>query len=236
MLADVDYVLSPSSFVTRSFTDRGFKPEQILKNVYPLDLSCFQPGPPREKNRPLTVISTGALSLRKGTPYLLEAFRLVHQRHPSARLRLTRVVQDNARDVLAKYQDLPIDWSPALPHPQLAARLQSSDIFVLPSLEDGFARTVTEALACGLPVITTPNTGASDLIVPGRNGEVVPIRDPKAIADAILKWADSILAGTQPPVTFDRDAVTFATFEKTFMNQLSALGLVPKNWDTVNHQ
>src|SRR5258708_717969 len=68
----VDYVLSPSSYVTQSFLARGFKHEQILPSVYPVDLSLFQPSPePRPNERPLTLINTGGLSLRKGSPYLL---------------------------------------------------------------------------------------------------------------------------------------------------------------------
>ncbi len=228
MMADVDYVLSPSSFVSRSFLERGFKPGQILQDIYSVDLACFAPrAVPREKNRPLTIISTGALSLRKGSPYLLEALRLVLQRHPSARFRLTSQIQDSALPVVAKYRDLPVDWSPNLPHPLLAERLQGSDIFILPSLEDGFARTVIEALACGLPVITTPNTGASDLIQSGVNGEVVPIRDPKAIADAVLKWADQILAPDwQPRIQVNPDLLTYDYFARVFIDQLTREGLI----------
>lgn len=228
MMPHVDYVLSPSTFVTRSFLERGFQPQQMLRNVYPMDLACFTPSPVvRPKDRPLTIISTGSLSLRKGTPYLLEAFRQIHQRHPSARLLLSELVTDSIAPILARYRDLPIDWSPGLPHPQLAERLRSADIFVLPSLEDGFARTVTEALACGLPAVTTPNTGASDLIEPGRNGEVVPIRDSGAIAEAVLKWGDRVMTATAPPQTlFNPALLSFDSFEREFMTQLQARSLV----------
>jgi glycosyltransferase involved in cell wall biosynthesis len=228
MMDDVDFILSPSSFVTRSFLQRGFKPEQILKNVYPIDLACFQPSrQPRPKDRPLTVISTGALSFRKGTPYLLEAFRLVLEKVPTARLLLTRVLFENVVPILEKYSSLPIDWAPSLPHPELAERLRDADIFVLPSLEDGFARTVTEALACGLPVITTENTGASDVIVSGKNGEVVPVRDSVAIAEAILKWWEIIRAAESfPLIQFDISLVSWETFERTFLDQLVTRGLV----------
>jgi glycosyltransferase involved in cell wall biosynthesis len=228
MMERVDYVLSPSSYVTRSFLERGFKPEQILRNVYPVDLSCFSPARiPRPASRPLTLICTGSLSLRKGTPYLLEAFRIVRHKIPGVRLLLTRIIEDSIRPILLRYQDLPIDWSPGLPHAQLAERLRSADMFMLPSLEDGFARTVTEALACGLLVVTTPNTGASDLIEPGINGEVVPIRDPQAIADAVLKWADRILVpGWQPRVLLNAELLSFGHFERVFLEQLRQLGLV----------
>jgi glycosyltransferase involved in cell wall biosynthesis len=228
MMEHVDFVLSPSSFVTKSFLERGFKPEQILRNVYPVDLSCFSPAnKPRPASRPLTLICTGSLSLRKGTPYLLEAFRLVRKKIPAARLLLTDAVMDNVKPVLAKYRDLPIEWSPALPHPQLAERLRGADIFVLPSLEEGLVRTACEAMACGLPVILTPNTGANDFVQPGVNGEVVPIRDPRATADAILKWAEKILSpGWQPRVLFDAEQLSFAQFEKEFIGSLQKLGLI----------
>lgn len=228
MLAETDYVFSPSSYVTRTFLERGFKPEQILKNIYPVDLSVFEPPTvPRPKDRPLTIISTGSLSLRKGTPYLLEAFRLVRQKHPSARLLLMRIIQNDIEPVLERYRDLPIEWSPGLAHPQLAAHLRSADVFVLPSLEDGFARTVTEALSCGLPVITTPNTGASDLVQPGVNGEIVPIRDAPAIADAVLKWAEKILSGNwQPRVLANLEPLSFEYYEREFVAQLTKLGLL----------
>jgi starch synthase len=224
MLSDVDFVLSPSEFVTRSFVDRGFRPEQILHNVYPLDLSLFTPSPERRPiSRPLTVISTGSLSLRKGTPYLLDAFRRVLAEVPNARLLLTAVVMDNVRPVLARNADLPIDWSPGLPHAALAERLRSSDVFVLPSLEDGFARTVSEALACGIPAVVTPNTGAADFVKPGQNGDIVPIRDPAAIARAILAWHQRALAREAPPQRLiNPDDLSFETFERRFFDQLRA--------------
>lgn len=227
MMADVDFVLSPSTWVSKSFLERGFKPDQILRNVYPIDISCFKPpAAPRPKDRPLTIIAPGSLSLRKGTPYLLEGFRLVVKKIPTARLILNRAIFDNVAAIVDRNADLPIDWQPSLPHPQLAEKMRASDMLVLPSLEDGFARTVTEGLSCGLPVISTPNTGASDLIRPGQNGEIVPIRDPAAIADAILKWADKILSGTeQAQISFDAGLLSFENFEREFIGQLQSRGL-----------
>lgn len=228
MLAETDFVLSPSRYVTRSFLDRGFQPAQILRTVYPVDLSLFQPATlPRPKNRPLTIINTGSLSLRKGTPYLFEAFRIVRRRHPSARLLLTRIIQDDVKAVLQKFRDLPIEWAPPLPHAQLAERLRSADIFVLPSLEEGLVRTALEAMACGLPAILTPHCGANDFVTPGQNGEVVPIRDPDAIADAVLKLAELIVPGGEPPQRrIDAGEVSFEHFERLFVENLAQVGLL----------
>lgn len=227
-LEETDYVLAPSSYVSNSFLKRGFKPERILKNAYPVDLSVFKPDlAPRPNNRPLTIINTGSLSLRKGTPYLLEAFRLVQKKIPQARLFLTNVIQDDIKHVLSRYTDLPIEWAPALPHAQLVERLRSADIFVLPSLEEGLVRTACEAMACGLPAILTPHTGANDFVKPGISGEVVPIRDSKAIADAVLKWAEIVMQpGYCPKVTIDKTLLSFEHFENTFIGQLRDLGFV----------
>jgi glycosyltransferase involved in cell wall biosynthesis len=223
MLDHVDYVLSPSTFVTRSFLARGFRSEQIVHNVYPLELSCFHPpSSDRPRDRPLRVISTGSLSLRKGTPYLLEAFRIVLRHEPAAELWLTQSVSDHLLPILGQFTDLPINWSPSLPHSQLATRLRSADVFVLPSLEDGFARTVAEALACGLPVVTTPNTGASDLVHDEQIGAVVPICDSAKLAEAILQCWQRRKENDFKPVPFDTSSLSFATFAKEFLGQLDA--------------
>jgi glycosyltransferase involved in cell wall biosynthesis len=228
MVAHTDFVLAPSSFVAESFLARGFSERQVLRNFYPLDLSLFTPAStPRPRDRPLTIISTGSLSLRKGTPYLLEAFRLVRQQVPDARLLLSRVIMDNARPILAKYRDLPIDWAPSLPHPEMIERLRSADLFVLPSLEEGLARTVTEALACGLPAIATANTGAGDYLRTGENGTLVPIRDAQAIATAILEWHERLRARTEPPTRL-LDAAEFSpeTYAARLMAQLEERGIL----------
>ena len=228
MMEHVDYVLTASNFVAQSFLARGFKPEQLLPHPRPLNLAAFKPAAvERPKDRPLTLIHTGALCLRKGTPYLLEAVRLVQKKIPNVRLMLRQTVRDDVREILGKYNDLPITWLGWVPHHELARPLQEADIFVLPSLEEGMVLTAVEAMGCGLPVILTPNCGANDLVTPGVSGEIVPIRDPQAMADAILKWAEIILApGYQPRVTINKELLTFEHFEKTFIGQLRQLGLL----------
>jgi glycosyltransferase involved in cell wall biosynthesis len=172
------------------------------------------------------VINTGSLSLRKGTPYLLAAFRELRRKVPNARLLLTSVVQDDIKPVLAQFRDLPIEWSPPLPHAQLAERLRSADVFVLPSLEEGLVRTACEAMACGLPVVLTPHTGANDFVTPGVNGEVVPIRDEKAIVDAILRCWERIRHGASLEVSSLREALSIETFRKTLLADLSSRHLI----------
>lgn len=74
-----------------------------------------------------------------------------------------------------------------IPNHEMIAFMSEFDMFVLPSLEDGFAVVVSEAQLAGLPVVATANTGAADGIVEGCNGYVVPAQDAVALAEAILK-------------------------------------------------
>lgn len=227
MMPLVDYVLAPSEHVRRTFLEHGFRPGQILRNVYPLDLDLFTPSPtPRPADRPLTLISTGVPSLRKGTPYLLEAFRNLRKSHHKARLLLTGPPHPSLKPLMNRWNDLPIDWAPSLPHSQLVERLRGADIFVLPSLEEGLARTACEAMACGLPVVLTPNTGASDLVVPGTNGEIVPIRDSAAIVTAVENCFARLRQQGPPANTELKERLSFARFAGEFLATLEKLGLL----------
>jgi glycosyltransferase involved in cell wall biosynthesis len=230
-----NYIFASSTFVRDSFLAQGWEPRRVLLYTLPVNLDWFKPSEAeRPEFRPLTLLNTGALCLRKGTPYLLEAFRLIRKKEPRAMLRLSQTVRDDAKEVLRRYADLPIDWSPFFnlrfedQRQQYVERFQTSDIFVFPSIEDGFAFVVAEALACGLPVITTKNTGASDLVEPGKNGEVVPIRDPEAIAEAVLNWWSRIREGRRPQdLRQIRTLLNFESFANTVMNHLAAVGTFP---------
>jgi len=227
MMPHVDYVLSASSYVTRTFLERGFAPERILPHPRPINLSSFKPpSSPRPADRPLTVMSTGTLCLRKGSPYLFESFRLIRKQVPDARFILRRIFSDDFKQLASRYNDVPVTWLEHLPEAGLGAALQQADIFLLPSLEDGLALTVVEALACGLPVITTPNTGASELIEPDITGDITPIRDPQAMADAVIKWSRRILSPDwHPRSRINPELLTLEHFEKVFIGQLEKLGL-----------
>jgi len=217
----VDYVIAPSHFVADSFRQQGFRSEQILYVPYVTDLKNFQPLRHRPAGRPLTLINTGSLSLRKGTPYLLEAFERIRSLVPDARLLLTRQVSDSIPMVLERYKNLPIDWVETLKPPALCQRLQEGDIFILPSLEEGMARTALEAMACGLPVILTPNTGACDMVEEGVTGSIVPICDSRAIVKEVMKWWDRIQKGRTPfvPPTL-HEILSSKRFDENFSESL----------------
>jgi len=226
MIQEVDYVIVPSEFVADSFRKRGFRPDQILHVPYITDLENFRPLERRPADRPLTLVNTGGLSLRKGTPYLLEAYAQVRKIVPEARLLLTRQISGSIPSILKRYKNLPIEWAETLKPAALCQRLQSADIFILPSLEEGLARTGLEAMACGLPVIVTQNTGVNDFVQEGLTGSIVPICDAGAIASKILEWWGKIKQGRVPSVSPDiQKKLSWKSFEKNLSKALAEIPL-----------
>jgi glycosyltransferase involved in cell wall biosynthesis len=229
-----DYVFTSSKFVTESFTSRGFSADRVLETTLPVDLTLFSPpSGPRPKDRPLTILNTGQLSLRKGTPYLMEAFELVRKEVPNARLLLTRNLASNFEPIFCKkgWDKLPIEWDGYVPYDQYAKRFQNADIFVMPSIEEGMVYTVAEAMGCGCPVVVTPNTGTADKVEDGVNGSILPIRDSGRLAREILKWWAQIQKGE---FVAGRDPLTLKnlspeTYAEKIIRHLKYIGLIEQD-------
>ena len=117
--------------------------------------------------------------LRKGTHYLIEAFKRI--REPDAELWIRGDVPGSYR---ARIHDARVKILPAVPLARLHELYRQADVFVQPSIDEGFGMTVFEALGFGLPVVVTENVGALDVLSP-EVALTVPIRDPLALAAAI---------------------------------------------------
>ena len=76
-------------------------------------------------------------------------------------------------------------WIASLPHQQILEEMSRHDVFVFPSLFEGFGLVILEAMSQGLPVITTPHTAGPDVIADGEDGFIVPIRSAEAIAEKL---------------------------------------------------
>lgn len=174
-----DYVFVPSRHVRDSL--EGVVPEEKVRVI------AYGAPPVRPRKSaaghaagPLKVLFVGNLIQRKGIGYLLEAVDRL-----GGQVELTLVgarFRPNAR-VDAACQRW--RWFESLPHAQVLQLMKESDVLALPSLTEAFGLVVTEALACGLPVIVTPNTGSSELVHDGRDGFVVPISSADAIAERL---------------------------------------------------
>ncbi|MEW6125926.1 MAG: glycosyltransferase family 4 protein [Acidobacteriota bacterium] len=178
--------VTASTFTARTLAENGIPFEKIHVVPYGVNSEVFvKRAAPPDKKSPFTVIYVGSLIQRKGLSYLLDAARLLG----TQKLRILlcgRGVVD--WELLKRYADLPIEIKLDLPRDELVKQIQQSDLFVLPSLIEGFGHVIPEAMACGVAVITTSNTCGPDVIEDGQQGFIVPIRNAEAIADK-LSWA-----------------------------------------------
>ena len=136
---------------------------------YGVSLKDFSPRvQPPAKEEPFTIIYVGSLIQRKGLSYLLDAVRALKTKNVRGCCCGGRGGVD--RELLKHYSDVDYDLKLGLPLNELVEDLQRSDVFVLPSLTEGFAQVILEAMACGVPVITTANTCAPDVLTDGVQG------------------------------------------------------------------
>lgn len=174
-----------SSYTAKTLAANGISREQIHVVPYGVDTSAFvKRQRPPSSDEPFRIIFIGSLIQRKGLSYLLEAARLLKKRDVKIFL-CGRGVVDN--DLINHYSDLDIEVKIGLQRDELVQLIHKCDVFVLPSLVEGFAHVIVEAMACGLPVITTDHTCGPDIITEEDHGFIVPIRDARAIAQK-LEW------------------------------------------------
>jgi len=191
--AQADAITVPSSMAKRSFVGMGVPTEKLHVIPYGVRLDAFQPatdpgqGPDADR---FTVLFAGAVGLRKGIPYLLQAFAKL--RHPGKRLVLAGALQDDLRCCLPRLPKEDVEFIGSRGRSGLASLMRSSDVLVLPSIEDGFGLVVPEALACGCPVICADTAGAADMVTPGLNGFVFPSRNVAALTGYLQNLADDV--------------------------------------------
>ena len=180
--------LAASSFTRRSLIEHGASASSVTVVPYGVDLERFCPAPPQaghpNRTGPLRLLFVGRINQRKGIKYLLEAIRLLE----AGNVHLTicgRVVDDLS---LFKPFLNHLEIRPSVSEHELVLAYQEADLFVFPSVAEGFGQVLLESLACGLPILSTTHTAAQDLITEGIEGFVVEPRRPDLLAERIA-WA-----------------------------------------------
>jgi glycosyltransferase involved in cell wall biosynthesis len=183
-LADV--VLVNSAWCRDALIEQGVPSGKIA--VAPIayaapDVGSVRPCSPR-RSGPLRLLWLGQVNLRKGVQYLMEAARLLLD--CDVEFRVIGPIGISREAVASAPSNLRFEGP--LPRIETGTAYRWADVFVLPTLSDGFAVTQLEAMAHGLPVVATPNCG--DVVSHERDGLIVPIRDPHALARGIGRLAD----------------------------------------------
>jgi glycosyltransferase involved in cell wall biosynthesis len=185
---DAELALATKISVASAFTKRSLERlntgTPIAVAPYGFPVEDFQPRM-RPPSGPFTVLSVGTHDLRKGTPYLLEAWR--RAAIPDAELHLVGPLR-LAKSFLDPYAGLFRHW-PHVPKSELGARYANADLLAFPTLGDGFGLVIQEAMCCGTPVVTTPCGGGPECITDGQDGWLIPPRDIDALVERLRDCA-----------------------------------------------
>ena len=172
-----DLILVPSDFAHRAVLALGADPSRIETVPYGLDGYWLDRVGDPIRGR---VLFVGTVGLRKGNHYLAEATRILQQRRVPCEV---RVVGPHGREVITHPAFRGPSYVGQVPRARVVDEFLRADVFVLPTLCEGMARVHLEAMACGVPVVTTPNCGS--VVRDGIDGFIVPIRDAEALAEKI---------------------------------------------------
>jgi len=182
-----DAITVPSSFAARSFIESGVPANKIHIIPYGVRLEKFKrtEEPPTDR---FQVLYAGTVSLRKGFPYLLQAFAQLW--HSTKRLRVAGAIHPDMKTLLGQLPQDQVEFLGPVTQERMPELMSASHVMVLPSIEEGLALVQGQALACGCPVLCSTNTGGEDLFTDGIEGFIVPIRDVPALTDRMQRLAD----------------------------------------------
>lgn len=177
-----DAIFCASSFTRQSLIEVGVDPEKIIVEPYGVDQTVFSPF--KEKFSRFSVVWASSYTQTKGIGYLLEAL----SRDPVPGAEIVLAGYPYGFDGVALYEDrVRVKRLGHITRQELGVVMGQCHVHVFPTLVEGFGRNIIEAMASGLPVITTRNCAGPDLIEDGVTGFIIPIRDVDAICEK-LAW------------------------------------------------
>ncbi|HBB86425.1 MAG TPA: hypothetical protein DC047_02285 [Blastocatellia bacterium] len=179
-------IVVASSYTKQTLVSQGVPAEKIVINSYGVDLELFHPPAILRSRQPLRFLFLGLVSARKGVPLLLEAWRSLAPKE--AELWLVGPITSQERRLIP---DLPgLEIKGKVPFEELPELLRQCDVLVFPSYCEGFALVLLEALASGIPIITTEATAGPDLIQNGREGFLIDSGNLDPLREAMKYFID----------------------------------------------
>jgi glycosyltransferase involved in cell wall biosynthesis len=217
-----DYISIPSQFVKNTFINKGIPENKLTLIPYGVSLNSFYPS--QKKDRIFRFISAGSVSLRKGSIYTLKAFHELN--FPDAELLMVGKIDLEMFPLINKFKlNKKIKFINHVPQNKLVDYYNKSDVFIISSIEDGFAMVILQALACGIPVICSNNSGGSELIKNGENGFVLQIRDVNGIKEKMLMFYENqkILNTFKKKIQSDRINISWDIYGKKIISNCKKL-------------
>ncbi len=180
-----DYITVPTEFAKKTFLEKGFSENKIIKIPYGVSLSEFNSKNKKKIDTKFKIIYTGSVSVRKGVIYLLTAFSQLNLKN--SELLIIGNIDDEIQHLIKQFRsNKAIVFKNSVKQSELSKYYLSSNLFVTCSIEEGLSMVQLQAMSCGLPLICTANSGGEEIIKNNINGYIIPIRDLDALKKKIL--------------------------------------------------
>ncbi len=178
------HIVVASSFTLKTYVEQGVPTKKISINPYGVDTHMFRPKLKEiTTNDNIHFVFIGSVDARKGIPFLLETWEKLGLKN--AKLTLIGPVTEVTQKFIQKnYPSVFLKGK--LPFSEVKNILPEFDVMIFPSFFEGYGLVIPEALACGLPVITTEATCGTDIIENGKEGFVFEPGNEKEMENAIL--------------------------------------------------
>jgi glycosyltransferase involved in cell wall biosynthesis len=211
---EVDLIQTNSSFAADSFIARGFDPARVIMVNTGVDLARFRPVAREGSRATFRVITCGSLGVRKGIHILLEAF--ARAALPDAELVLIGPVLPELAPLVARHASATVRAVGPVPNAELHRWFSQGDVFVMPSIEEGLAAVQAQAMACGLPLVSSRASGGADLLsADGVEGFLAAPGDVEALTERLV-WChanrEALRAMGDAALARARDALTWEAY------------------------
>lgn len=201
-------ITSLTKEMAETVLDKLQKDAPIIPNG--VDINRFYPPHTLYRGRDKrTILTLSRIDNKKGLEYAIKSMPKILKKYPDT---ILQIIGDG--DFKENLEELvnslslrkSVEFIGFIPNETVPKYLQKADIFILPSLTEGFSLTALEAAACGLPIISTPVGILPDIIEKWNNGIIVPFRSPDAIADAVI----TLLSNPELKETYAKNSATAA--------------------------
>ncbi len=178
-----DHIVVASRFTLLTYTEHGVQEKKISVNPYGVNTVSLKPvAKQKDTSDPVHFVFVGLVDARKGVPFLLDAWRKCKLN--GSTLTIIGPINETTQKIISK--DHPsVIIKGRLSHKELTAAFPHFDVMIFPSFFEGYGLVIPEAMACGLPVITTVATCGPDIIGNGEEGYIIEPGDEGALINAI---------------------------------------------------
>lgn len=227
-----DLMLPISDLWASRLKSMGCPPEKIAVSRMGVDMARFSPRPVKTPGTPLEIISVARLTEKKGLHVAIEACRQLKAQGVAFRYRILGIGpwERRLRTLIEQYQlDEVIEMPGFKPSHEVKAMLDKADVFLLPSITgadgdmEGIPVALMEAMAVGIPVVSTVHSGIPELVDAGKSGWLVPENDAPALAARLAAFSRIDHQTLEPVVQRAREKVEHDFNQQVINRQLASL-------------